>query len=175
MVRNSRLLAVVLLILASQAMADIKTARQIIPSAELVGTARLEYLFWDVYDAELYAPAGIWREDRPFALTLRYLLELNGESIAKRSIKEMRNQGFHDETRLASWHEQMQAIFPDVEKNTRLTGVVNQNGRTLFFENGRLIGEISDPLFSDWFFGIWLGESTSRPELRERLLGAKTQ
>lgn len=169
---NAKLFAALLLILADSTMADFQTARRHIPSAELVGKARMEYLFWDVYDAELYAPEGVWRENQPFALSLRYLLELDGEAIASRSVSEIREQGFDDEATLNRWYELMRATFPDVDKNTRITGIMDQEKHTRFFSNGDLIGEVREPLFSKWFFNIWLSEKTSEPELRERLLGA---
>lgn len=164
-----------LLMLAPQVMADLKIALQLIPNAELVGAARLKYLLWDVYDAELYAPDGNWRADLPFALSLRYLLRLDGEEIADRSIQEMRKQGFSDDATLAAWTEQMRSIFPDVEKNARLVGIRTESGETHFHYNGAFIGEIKDPAFGQWFFSIWLSESTSQPRLRAQLLGEKTQ
>jgi len=171
MITKPKLFVLLSLFLASHVMADIETAKRHIPSAALVGEARLEYLFWDVYDAELYAPDGVWRKNQPFALTLRYLLELDGEAIASRSVSEMREQGFDDEATLDRWYELMRTTFPDVDENTRITGFMDRNRHTRFFQNGDLIGEINDPLFSEWFFNIWLGEKTSEPELRARLLG----
>ena len=172
MVKNSKIIFLLSLFLTGNAMADIQTVQRHIPSAALVGEAKMEYLFWDVYDAELYAPEGVWRKDGPFALSLQYLLELDGEAIARRSVSEIREQGFDDEVTLARWYELMRTTFPDVDENTRITGVMDHDKHTRFYRNGSLIGEINEPLFSKWFFNIWLGEKTSEPELRIRLLGA---
>ncbi|MBN8531034.1 MAG: chalcone isomerase family protein [Alphaproteobacteria bacterium] len=142
-------------------------------SAQEVGAGRLTYLMWDVYDATLFAPEGKWQPQRPYALTLTYLRELEGKAIADRSIEEIRRQGGHDEVTLAAWHSQLRAIFPDVRPRVSLTGIYTEKGETIFFENGRKIGHLLDPEFSRAFFAIWLGEKTSEPALREQLLGMR--
>lgn len=146
--------------------------RGLVPLAEKVGQGRLTYLFWEIYDATLYAPQGIWRRDKPFALQLSYLRELEGRKIADRTIEEIRNQGLVDEIKLATWHAQLRNIFPDIKKGTSLTGVFIDSGETLFYLGEKEIGRISDPQFSQVFFDIWLGENTSAPDLRQKLLGA---
>ena len=153
------------------AWADVDVATRHVPDASLVGKARLKVLFWKVYDAELYAPNGDWSANAPFALSLNYLRKLEGEQIAKRTIVEMRKQGFEDEVTLARWFDDMRSIIPDVEKNTRITGVADDTQNTLFYSDGKLIGEIKDPLFTQKFFDIWLGEKSSQPKMRNKLLG----
>lgn len=142
-----------------------------IPGAQTVGQGRMTFLMWDVYDATLYAQDGEWREGKPLALTLSYLRDLNGVDIARRSIEEMRGQGYSDEIRLATWFGQMQKIFPDVAAGVTLTGVLTPEGATLFFRDGVEIGRIDDPDFGRAFFNIWLSQRTSAPELRAQLLG----
>ncbi len=142
-----------------------------IPEAQAVGQGRMSVFLWDVYDAKLYAAGGQWQSDKPFALQLNYLLKLDGEKIADRSVEEIRGQGFNDEIKLATWHAQMRKIFPDVEKGMSLTGVRLQSGAAVFYKNGQRIGLINDPAFSAAFFGIWLSEKTSAPNLRKKLLG----
>lgn len=144
---------------------------QYVPQAEKVGHGRLTVMLWDVYDASLFAPQGQWDKTKPFALQLLYLRNISGKKIADRSIEEIRKQGFNDEVRLADWHAQMIKIFPDVKKNTALTGVYNDSKETIFFNDGEEIGRIQDPNFGTYFFDIWLGETTSAPGLRQKLLG----
>jgi hypothetical protein len=142
-----------------------------IPDAQRVGEGRLSYMVWDVYDARLYAPAGSWNQSKPFALSLHYLMNLDGKDIADRSVEEMRKQGFTDEVKLAAWNAEMKRIFPDVSDGTVLTGVFNPGGPTYFYRNEQKIGTIMDPAFGKYFFDIWLSEKTSEPELRQALLG----
>ncbi len=137
-----------------------------------VGEARLTVLFWDVYDARLYAPEGKWSADSSYALSLTYLRDLDGQKIAERSIKEIREQGFADEITLARWYEMLLAILPDVSDQNQIVGYADGDANTLFYLDGQLIGEIREPEFTRAFFDIWLGEKTSQPKLRDQLLGA---
>jgi hypothetical protein len=142
-------------------------------NSQKVGEARMTYLFWDVYDATLYAPQGQWRSDMPFALQLSYLRKLHGEAIAERSIDEIRKQGFEDDTKLSQWYQSMRELFPDVTKGQSLTGIADQSRKTHFYLDDQLIGSIDDPLFTQYFFDIWLSEQTSQPKMRKQLLGEK--
>ncbi len=144
-----------------------------IPSIQKVGQARLTVMLWDVYDATLYAPEGTWQEDKPFALQLYYLRHLEGKKIASRSIEEMRGQGFTDEVKLAAWYTQMRKIFPDVHNGVSITGIKTTLGETIFYKDNAEIGRIIDPVFSTAFFNIWLGDKTSQPDLRRKLLGSE--
>ncbi len=139
--------------------------------ANIVGKSRLTYVFWDVYDAVLYAPQGNWSEDKPFALTLTYLRDLEGKAIAERSIEEMRKQGLDDDEQLADWQSVMTEIFPDVEEGDSLTGVASSDGHTQFYFNGEPAGTVEDSAFTQAFFDIWLSKDTSEPEMRKQLLG----
>ena len=142
-----------------------------IPQAAEVGSGRMQYLFFDVYDAVLLAPEGKWDAAKPYALTLNYLRELKGADIAQRSVEEMRMQGFTDEVKLAAWFEQMRAIFPDVNAGMSLTGVYLPGNETRFYKGDQFIGRVKDDQFGQQFFNIWLSEKTSEPGLRQKLLG----
>jgi len=143
-----------------------------VPEAQKVGQGRMTYMFWDIYDATLYAPQGSWNNEKPFALQISYLRTVNGKKIADHSAEEIRGQGFNDEVKLATWHAQMRRIFPDVDEGVSLTGVYTETGQTIFYRDDVEIGRINDPEFSKAFFGIWLNDKTSAPELRRKLLGA---
>lgn len=144
-----------------------------IPNAKKVGTARMQVMFWDVYDITLLAPDGKWQKDGSFALKIDYLRRLKGPLIAKRSIEEMQKQGFDNNTKLNEWLEKMTAIFPNVEAGDTITGLRDANGSSHFYLGDRSIGQIDDPDFTEQFFGIWLNEKTSEPALRRQLLGQK--
>lgn len=144
-----------------------------IPDAQKIGEGRLSFLVWDVYDATFYAPSAKWQQNKPFALSLHYLISLKGKDIAHRSIEEMQKQGFKDEEKLAKWKEQMIEIFPDVQKGSELTAIFKPGKSTDFYYGDRFIATINDADFSKHFADIWLGEKTSEPLLRKKLLGIK--
>ena len=143
----------------------------VVADAQEIGAGRMKFLMWDVFDATLYAPNGAWAADKPFALKLSYLRALEGNKIADKSIEEMRGQGFNDAAKLDKWQQQMRDIFPDVKKGSTITGVRLNDGGTVFYEDASEIGRIHDAAFTTAFFDIWLGDKTSGPELRQKLLG----
>lgn len=156
------------------ARAELRVASLHVPAAELVGEARLKYLVWNVFDARLYAPSGRWSADAPYALTLSYLRKISGTQIAELSVSEMRKQGFSNRSVLNRWQRQMDAIFPNVSPGISITGVRDDKGHAIFYQNGQKIGQINDREFSRRFFNIWLGQSASDPGFRRRLLGTNS-
>jgi hypothetical protein len=138
-----------------------------------VGDGRLTYMFWDVYDATLYAPKGEWSDNKPYALQLNYLINVKGRKIAKISVEEIENQGFKDKEQLARWKSEMTRIFPDMAAGTSIIGVRTKAGNTVFYKNDKPIGTIKDKEFTKKFFAIWLSPNTSEPVLRQKLLGQK--
>jgi hypothetical protein len=66
----------------------------------------------------------------------------------------------------------MRAIFPDVQKGDRITGVHVPPATVRYFFNGQPIGDIVDGEFARAFFGIWLDPRTSRRDFRDLLLSA---
>lgn len=142
-----------------------------VPKAQVVGEGRLTVLAWDVYDAQLLAPKGRFARKAPFALSLSYLREVDGEAIVKTTIDEIRRQGFSDDKKLKKWEQKLGRIFPDVKKGSVLTGVRTAEGTAVFCSGSQEIGRIDDPAFTKYFFDIWLGEKTKSQELRRRLLG----
>jgi hypothetical protein len=168
----SKAMALLAGLLLSGALPAATTSLPQLADLQSVGEARMQVLFWKVYDAQLLAPNGEWSPDDPYALVLTYLRDLKGKAIAERSIAEIRQQGRVDESTLARWQQTLHEIFPDVRARTEIVGLVDDEAHTRFFLDGELIGEVRDPAFTQAFFGIWLDERTSQPELRRRLLGA---
>ncbi len=164
-------ICVFIFLITSSAQADNSAVARHVPQAREVGSGRLTYIFWDVYDATLFAPKAQWRPNEPYALSISYLRKLEGKEIAKTSAEAIRDLGFSDETTLDEWYRRMLMIFPDVDDKTTLVGVRISKGQTIFYNNGKIAGEVEDPAFADWFFGIWLNEKTRKPDLRRKLLG----
>lgn len=158
-------------LLPLQLWADDKAISRYVPQAELVGKGRLSVVFWDVYDASLFAPGGEFEESKPYALSIDYFRTIEGVDIADRTVEEIRAQGFGDDKKLAAWQETLRGIFPNVTPGTNITAIYGANKSTRIFHNGKEIASINDPLFSKHFFAIWLSEKTSEPSLRKQLLG----
>jgi hypothetical protein len=166
------LIAILISLYTTNATASIE--QQLLPNAKAVGDSpTLTYLFWDVYTATLYAPNGLFNDDQPFVLKLHYLRELKGKEIAKRSVEEIKLQGFNDNEQLQAWLKQMTNIFPNVSDGTELYGLRTKEGVSKFFKGSEFIGEINDPNFAKYFFSIWLGDKTSQPDMRKELLNLR--
>ncbi|NVO04493.1 MAG: chalcone isomerase family protein [Rhodoferax sp.] len=145
-----------------------------LPGARLLGSGRLRFLGLAIYDSRLWAPSGFAAASyaqRPFALELNYLRSLSGKLIAERSLKEMRRQGSLSAQQEQAWLQAMLQAFPDVNAGDRITGVHTPGTGARFWFNGQLRASIPDADFSRVFFGIWLSEATSEPQLRLGLLG----
>jgi len=151
------------------------------PMPELVGLGgvlptplvRLHFWGFEVYDARLWTRSGFdgaRYAQHPFALELQYLRRLAGSAIASRSLDEMRRLADIDEARAQRWLQAMRALFPDVQRGDRLTGVHRPGLGARFWHNGQARGEVAEPEFSTLFFGIWLDPRTVKPSLRQGLL-----
>lgn len=137
------------------------------------GSARMRYWGFDVYDARLMVARDfdIQRfEDQRFGLELSYLRSFKGADIAERSIEEMSGQASLEPAQAQRWQQAMSALFPDVRRGDRLTGVHVPGSGARFYLNGQWLGEVADDAFSRRFFGIWLSPRTSQPRLREALI-----
>jgi len=149
-----------------------------LPDHARLGSARLRYWGFDVYDASLLAPPGfdILRfEDKAFGLELRYLRGFKGADIAARSIDEMKGLAPIEPALAQRWKGAMVALFPDVQRGDRITGVRVPGRGARFYLNGQWLGEIPDDAFSRLFFGIWLSPGTSQPRLRDALIQSMNQ
>ncbi len=144
-----------------------------LPGARLLGSGRLTYFLFHVYDARLWAGSEfeVRRFDQvPLALELEYARGFDNADIAERSIEEMRRSGPIAPEKVTRWMAAMKQAFPDVASGDRITGVQVPGVAARFFVNGRLTGEIRDGEFTRLFFGIWLSPRTSEPKLRQALL-----
>lgn len=147
--------------------------RSELPSARLLGSGRLTFMLFHVYDARLWGGPefDVARYDQvPLALELEYARGFDNTDIAERSIEEMRRSGPISPEKATRWLSAMKQAFPNVAAGDRTTGVQVPGVAARYFVNGKLTGEIRDPEFTRLFFGIWLSTRTSEPRLREALL-----
>ncbi|MFK7992839.1 MAG: chalcone isomerase family protein [Granulosicoccus sp.] len=166
------LTTLLLCLLCLPANATSSPAHKHLDDPQLVGEARFKVMFWDVFDASLYANSGRYNTTQPFALSLRYLRPLEGKKIVAKSMEEIRKQRPEaSPEQLARWERELLGIIPDVSKGTAITGVRTNDGHTLFYFGDDAIGSINDTEFTNAFFDIWLGGKTSDPRFRYRLLG----
>lgn len=138
---------------------------------QLVGEARLKVLFWSVYDSRLYSKTGDYIPDqRPLRFEIEYLRNIDASDLVLQTEMEWEQQGM-DHPRKTQWLQALQKLWPDVTENDILTLDVDVQGHSTFYSNDEWLGQIDDPDFGAHFLDIWLSPATSRPELREALIG----
>jgi len=142
------------------------------PSLQPQGGGALKFLGLSIYDGWYWSQDRGWSLEQPFALDLHYHRSLEGAKIAERSVDEIARLRIGSKAQRDRWGEQMRAIFPDVRKGDRITGVHVPPATVRYFLNGRPIGDIVDGEFARAFFGIWLDPRTSQRDFRDLLLSA---
>ena len=156
-------------LLASNGFArDISYIDAALNPAKLQGSGRLNWWGFHIYDASFYR-AGV-ASSPAFALDVRYQKSFKGSSIANSSADEMKKMGIPD-TQVATWGKELTSILPNIESGQTLTAIYTPTQGTIFYHDGRRIGQIASTEFSKAFFGIWLDSKTSVPKLRNELLG----
>jgi hypothetical protein len=144
-----------------------------LPGAYWSGSARLRFFGFDVYDSQLWVAPGFQAAtfaQHGLALELTYLRALTGQDIAERSLKEMRRSADLSPEQAQRWRAALLDAIPDVKATDRLTGLHIPGVGARFWHNGQPRPGVPDPEFSRLFFGIWLSQATSEPQLRRALL-----
>ena len=137
-----------------------------------VGEAKMEYLFWDVYNAKLETPTGSYEfGEHPVKLTLTYLRNFNAKDIVKATNEQWQHLGLVD--MVNAYDEQLLALWPNIKKNDSLSFETNTQGIGTFYFNNDKLGVVEDKQFADHFLAIWLSSDTSEPSLRKQLIGGK--
>jgi hypothetical protein len=145
-------------------------SEQILPGLRPSEAQRLKIWGFEIYDARLWTRpefSVLQYSTQSFGLELTYLRKFEGKEIARRSIEEMKRIGKFNAEQEAQWLKAMTEIFPTVDKGDKLLGVYKPNEGAEFWTNQKRVGLIPDPQFAKLFFGIWLHEATSAPELRQ--------
>jgi hypothetical protein len=145
-----------------------------LPGAQALGAATLRFLGLDIYAARLWVPSGFQADayaQSPLALELTYFRALSGQRIAERSLKEMRRQATRGAAQEQAWLDAMLLAFADVKVGDRFTGLHTPGVGARFWFNGVERTAVRDAEFSRLFFGIWLSDAGSEPQMRASLLG----
>lgn len=152
------------------------TAHGQLPGSRPQGEATLRFFGLKVYQARLWTLPDFRAErsaDHPLVLELTYLRDFKASAIAERSLQEMRRASGFPEAQAQRWVAEMKRVFPDIKSGDRLAGLYQPGQGTRFWHNGQPAGEVADPDFGRFFFGIWLAPTTSEPQMRQALLGLK--
>ena len=144
-----------------------------------VGSGVLSWFGIDVYEATLFTESGRFEGSgttETVALELRYRRNIPASRLVERTRKEWnRLDGkteLPDAASREAWLEQVAGFWPDITPGDLIVTVVSPGGPARFYTAGEFIGEVADPAFGPAFLGIWLHPDSSRPDLRDQLVGA---
>jgi hypothetical protein len=144
-----------------------------IPQPPLLGQAEFKWFFFSVYDVKLWAPDAKKLYSNVLLLEIKYKQKFKGIDIAKQSEKELLHAGIEMAV-VDKWRSILLEIFPDINAGDRILASFHPTeGITFYLNSNKVLGHIADLSFSKNFLDIWLGEKTSEPELRDKLLGLK--
>jgi hypothetical protein len=146
------------------------------PAWQLVGQGQFSYLFWDLYQAQLFSTDGRfdnYQQTKPLKLELTYQRDIAVTDFVDATLDQWEQQHGKLSADKKRWGGLLSDIWRDVKTGDRLACVYLPNGHTEFLLNGASLGVIDDPAFGPVFLDIWLGANTTAPKLRAQLLGQK--
>lgn len=141
--------------------------------AGLRGEVQVGWLVWDLYTARLWTRDGAELDlDQPFALSLTYEIDFTVDELAGASVDEIARITGLPRDAFVGLGDTLRTCFKDVTEGDRITGVSLGPDQAAFYFNGTKTCDVNASLFSERFFGIWLGPKTRDPKAQKRLLGA---
>ena len=162
--RKILMIVTVLFSLNAQAMPD---------NVKLVGQGQFSYLFWDLYQAQLYTADGNWsgyQQSAPLVLKLTYQRDISKADFIEATVDQWKHLQGKVSAQHQDWAKQLDTLWTDVKKGDQLSCVLLADGTVQFYFNDKLLGDVTDPAFGPAFLDIWLSEKTSAPKLRKQLL-----
>lgn len=153
----------------NQAVADM--APKQVPDAKLVGEARFEIFFFKIYDAQLFAPDGVYDPRGVYALRLNYLVDAKEDRIIKQTVKEMKRMKAASHAKIESWVPLMEEAFIDMDEGSFADFIRMADGTLTLAANGKEISRIEDKRLVRALMNIWLGKKVRDEEFRDKLMG----
>ncbi len=135
-----------------------------------VGSGEMHVLFWHAYDSQLRSKSGVFNAAKPYVLENTYRMDFSARDLIDRTFEEMKRHGTFSADEQRAWDDQLVKLWPDIREGQRIKALVIPNRRVVFYIDGKKTGSVNDTKFSQLFPAIWLGENTSEPSLRMKLL-----
>lgn len=140
---------------------------------EHVGSGSVGFLFWDAFDANLWAPEGRFSWERPAALSLTYRTDFSKQKLTDSTIKEMKRIAGWKPERLADFRADIAPCMTDVVAGDRFTAASPEPDRIVLYLNGKQRCELMEPGLRRAYLGIWLSQNSRFPDESRKLIGAK--
>ena len=138
---------------------------------KLIGQGTLKVLFFEVYDVRLLAESKPFSWENKFQLEFEYRRTIAMERVIDSSLKELKRQQNVTEQNLDEWKTYLEEVIQPLQEGSKATIEWNPQGTITFQNEGVKPVTIKDESFARSYINIWLGEETSQPNLRYKLLG----
>ncbi|WP_282166612.1 chalcone isomerase family protein [Shewanella japonica] len=139
---------------------------------KMVGQADMDLLWFSIYSAKLMSVDGEYQQDQfPLKLEIEYHRDIDAEDLIEATVDQWQHIGI-DSEEIVRLQQQIEQAWPDVKEGDRLSFMMHSQDRGQFYFNEQALPIIQEPGFAAAFLDIWLSEQTSRPELRQQLIGA---
>jgi hypothetical protein len=139
-------------------------------AGQLVGQGTLNFLLIPVYDASLTAKSVdlVYPPQSAFNLKLVYRRAFSAPMIVAETLRQWQAQQVSVRP---GWEKALESLIPDINAGDTLELSVDEHLNATLLHNGISLGTIDDRELLEAFVGIWLAPNTTRPKLRNQLLG----
>ena len=135
----------------------------------LIGNANYSFLFWDIYDAELYSTSKKYNSNE-LAIILKYNRSIDKETLIRETINDIKEQKSISNQQEEKWKSLLESIYIDTKTNKKFIAI-KINNKSIFYYNNKKLYESFDEEFNQLFFDIWLRSNSKNPNFTRTLLG----
>ena len=135
----------------------------------LIGSANYSFLFWNIYDAELYSTSNKFNSNK-LAIILKYNRSIEKETLVKETINDIKEQKNISKEQEEKWKSLLESIYIDTKTNKKFIAI-KINNKSIFYYNNKKLHESFDEEFNQLFFDIWLRSNSQNPDFTRTLLG----
>ena len=135
----------------------------------LIGSANYSFLFWNIYDAELYSTSNKFNSNE-LAIILKYNRSIEKETLVKETINDIKEQKNISKEQEEKWKSLLESIYIDTKINKKFIAI-KINNKSIFYYNNKKLHESFDEEFNQLFFDIWLRSNSKNPNFTKTLLG----
>jgi len=135
----------------------------------LIGNANYSFLFWDIYDAELYSTSKKYNSNE-LAIILKYNRSIDKETLIRETINDIKEQKSISNQQEEKWKSLLESIYIDTKTNKKFIAI-RINNKSIFYYNNKKLYESFDEEFNQLFFDIWLRSNSKNPNFTKTLLG----
>ena len=135
----------------------------------LIGNANYSFLFWDIYDAELYSTSKKYNSNE-LAIILKYNRSIDKETLIRETINDIKEQKSISNQQEEKWKNLLESIYIDTKTNKKFIAI-KINNKSIFYYNNKKLYESFDEEFNQLFFDIWLRSNSKNPDFTRTLLG----